>query len=111
MWRGLILGLFGAAQEDAVWNRVMVPLQLFKASGTSLRKPQWGLIDTTALSPWNVMVWGLKQMRGIVIGSGSDGTKLQAQELVLVENLQVCGDIHWPRVTLRVADICLGGCG
>ncbi|KAL3444941.1 Snf7-domain-containing protein [Aspergillus insuetus] len=82
----------GSVFEDAVWNRVMVPLQLFKASGTSLRKPQWGLIDTTALSPWNVMVWGLKQMRGIVIGSGSDGTKLQAQELVLVENLQEAAD-------------------
>ncbi|KAL2797558.1 Snf7-domain-containing protein [Aspergillus keveii] len=82
----------GSVFADAVWNRVMVPLQLFKASGTSLRKPQWGLIDTTALSPWNVMVWGLKQMRGIVIGSGSDGTKLQAQELVLVENLQEAAD-------------------
>ncbi|KAL3496259.1 Snf7-domain-containing protein [Aspergillus germanicus] len=82
----------GSVFEDAVWNRVMVPLRLFKASGTSLRKPQWGLIDTTALSPWNVMVWGLKQMRGIVVGSGSDGTKLQAQELVLVENLQEAAD-------------------
>jgi charged multivesicular body protein 7 len=73
----------------------MVPLQLFKASGTSLRKPQWGLIDTTALSPWNVMVWGLKQIRGIVVGAVSDGGKLQAQELVLVENLQVCADMRW----------------
>ncbi|KAJ0419040.1 Snf7-domain-containing protein [Aspergillus carlsbadensis] len=82
----------GAVFEDAVWNRVMVPLQLFKASGTSLRKPQWGLIDTTALSPWNVMAWGLKQMRGVVVGSGSDGPKLQAQELVLVENLQEVAD-------------------
>ncbi|CEL08822.1 hypothetical protein ASPCAL11967 [Aspergillus calidoustus] len=82
----------GSVFEDAVWNRVMVPLQLFKASGTSLRKPQWGLIDTTALSPWNVMVWGLKQIRGIVVGAVSDGGKLQAQELVLVENLQEAAD-------------------
>ncbi|KAL3467760.1 Snf7-domain-containing protein [Aspergillus heterothallicus] len=78
--------------EDAMWNRVMVPLSLFKASGTSLRKPQWGLIDTTALSPWNVMVWGLKQIRGIVVGSGANGAKLHAQDLVLVENLQEAAD-------------------
>ncbi|KAL2851621.1 Snf7-domain-containing protein [Aspergillus pseudoustus] len=82
----------GSVFEDAVWNRVMIPLQLFKASGTSLRKPQWGLIDTMALSPWNVMVWGLKQIRGIVVGPGSDGSKLQAQDLVLVENLQETAD-------------------
>ncbi|KAL2829175.1 Snf7-domain-containing protein [Aspergillus cavernicola] len=78
--------------EDAVWNRTMVPLQLYKASGASLRKPQWGLVDTTALSPWNVMTWGLKQLRGVVIGSGSDIPRLQAQDLVLVENLQEAGN-------------------
>ncbi|KAL2819225.1 Snf7-domain-containing protein [Aspergillus granulosus] len=89
----------GSVFEDAVWNRVMVPLQLFKASGTSLRKPQWGLIDTTALSPWTVMAWGLKQIRGIVVGSGSDGTKLQAQDLVLVGNLQEAADKVVRRVT------------
>ncbi|KAI9375650.1 Snf7-domain-containing protein [Aspergillus egyptiacus] len=80
-----------AVFEDAMWNRTMVPLQLYKASGASLRKPQWGLIDTTALSPWNVMAWGLKQIRGIVVGSGSDIPRLQPQELVLVENLKEAG--------------------
>ncbi|KAL4733262.1 Snf7-domain-containing protein [Aspergillus similis] len=78
----------GAVFEDAVWNRTMVPLHLFKTSAASLRKPQWGLIDTTALSPWNVMAWGLKQIRGVVVGSGSDSPRLQTQELVLVSNLQ-----------------------
>ncbi|KAL4787995.1 Snf7-domain-containing protein [Aspergillus varians] len=82
----------GAVFEDAVWNRSMVPLQLYKASAASLRKPHWGLIDTTALSPWNVMTWGLKQIRGVVIGSGSNGPRLQSQELVLVGNLQDAGE-------------------
>ncbi|KAL4812772.1 Snf7-domain-containing protein [Aspergillus spinulosporus] len=78
----------GAVFEEAVWNRTMVPVHLYKASAASLRKPQWGLIDTTALSPWNVMAWGLKQIRGVVVGSGSDAPSLQTQELVLVSNLQ-----------------------
>ncbi|BCS19827.1 putative vacuolar sorting protein SNF7 family protein [Aspergillus puulaauensis] len=82
----------GAVFEDAVWNRTMVPVQLYNASATSLRKPQWGLIDTTALSPWNVMTWGLKQIKGVVVGSGSDGPRLQPQVLVLVGNLQEAGE-------------------
>ncbi|KAL4916571.1 Snf7-domain-containing protein [Aspergillus aurantiobrunneus] len=82
----------GAVFEDAVRNRTMVPVQLYQASAASLRKPQWGLIDTTALSPWNVMTWGLKQIRGVVAGSGSDGPRLQTQELVLVGNLQEAGE-------------------
>ncbi|RDW79195.1 putative vacuolar sorting protein SNF7 family protein [Aspergillus mulundensis] len=82
----------GAVLEDAMWNRTMVPVQLYKASAASLRKPQWGLIDTTALSPWNVMTWGLKQIRGVVVGSGPDAPRLQNQELVLVGNLQEAGE-------------------
>ncbi|KAL4807573.1 Snf7-domain-containing protein [Aspergillus unguis] len=81
----------GAVFEDAMWNRTMIPVQLYKASSASLRKPQWGLIDTTALSPWNVMTWGLKQIRGAV-WSSSDGPRLQNQDLVLVGNLQEVGD-------------------
>ncbi|KAL5336406.1 Snf7-domain-containing protein [Aspergillus crustosus] len=81
-----------AVFEDAIWNRSMIPLQLYNTSATSLRKPQWGLIDTTAISPWRVMAWGLKQIRGVVVGSGSDLPRLQAQQLVLVENLQEAGD-------------------
>ncbi|KAL5045488.1 hypothetical protein BDW71DRAFT_78401 [Aspergillus fruticulosus] len=82
----------GAVFEDAVWNRTMVPVRLYKASAASLRKPQWSLIDTTALSPWNVMTWGLKQIRGVVVGSGFDAPRLQTQELVLVGNLQEAGE-------------------
>ncbi|KAL4971475.1 Snf7-domain-containing protein [Aspergillus desertorum] len=82
----------GAVFEDAVWRRTMVPVQLYKASAASLRKPQWGLVDTTALNPWNLMTWGLKQIRGVVAGSGSDAPRLQTQELVLVGNLQEAGD-------------------
>ncbi|KAL6231132.1 hypothetical protein BDW75DRAFT_51725 [Aspergillus navahoensis] len=82
----------GAVFENAVWNRTMVPVQLYKASAASLRKPQWGLIDTTALSPWNVMTWWLKQIRGVVVGSGPDAPRLPTQELVLVGNLQEAGE-------------------
>lgn len=67
----------------------MVPLQVYRTSGASLRKRGW--IDTGALSPWNVMSWGMKQLRGIVVGSDSldSAAPLRGQELVLVENLQV----------------------
>lgn len=70
----------------------MVPLQLYKSSAASLQARQWRLIDPGALSPWNVMSWGLKQLKGIVVGSDSmeASPRLQVQELVLVENLKVC---------------------
>ncbi|KAL4931943.1 putative vacuolar sorting protein SNF7 family protein [Aspergillus undulatus] len=82
----------GSVVEDAMWKRTVVPVQLYKSSAASLRRPQWGLIDTTALSPWNVMTWGLKQIRDVVVGSGSEGPKLHSQELVLVKNLQEAGE-------------------
>lgn len=73
----------------------MIPLQLYKTSAVSLRKSQWSLIDPGALSPWRVMSWGMKQLRGFVVGSESSDAapKLQVQELVLVENLKV--SISW----------------
>lgn len=69
----------------------MVPLQVYRSSGASLRKSQWGWVEPGALSPWNVMSWGMKQLRGIVVGSDSldSAAPLRGQELVLVENLQV----------------------
>lgn len=89
----------------------MVPVQLYNASATSLRKPQWGLVDTTALSPWNVMTWGLKQIKGVVVGSGSDGPRLQPQVLVLVGNLQVwCLDRSNFFLLFNV-DLSIGGWG
>lgn len=66
----------------------MVPLQMYQASSTSLNKPGWNLINPAMLSPWNAMSWGLKQLKGVVVGSGST-PHLQAQDLVLVENLKV----------------------
>jgi charged multivesicular body protein 7 len=49
------------------------------------------IINPGALSPWNVMTWGMKQLRGFVVGSDTPETsaRLQVQELVLVENLKV----------------------
>jgi charged multivesicular body protein 7 len=37
-----------------------------------------------------MMSWGVRQLKGFVVGSdGESAPKLQVQELVLVENLQV----------------------
>ncbi|RAL14849.1 putative vacuolar sorting protein SNF7 family protein [Aspergillus homomorphus CBS 101889] len=77
----------GAVFDEAIRNRTMVPLQMYKNSGVSLQKPGWG-IDTSALSPWVVMSWGMKQIKGVVLGSEEATPRLQAQELVLVENLK-----------------------
>jgi charged multivesicular body protein 7 len=72
-------------------KHTMIPLPLYKTSGASLQKAQWRLIDPGALSPWNVMSWGVRQLKGFVVGSdGESAPKLQVQQLVLVENLQVC---------------------
>ena len=71
----------------------MVPLHLYRTNPASLRKPQWG-IDTSVLSPWAVMSWGMKQLKGVVIGGEEATPRLQPQELVLVENLKV-GWLRW----------------
>lgn len=67
----------------------MVPLQVYRTSGASLLKRGW--IDPEALSPWNVMSWGMKQLKGIIVGSDNidSASPLRGQELVLVENLRV----------------------
>lgn len=70
-------------------KQTMIPLQIYKTNPGSLRKSQWRLIDPGALSPWNVMSWGVRQLKGFVIGTDDSAPKLQVQELVLVENLQV----------------------
>lgn len=68
----------------------MVPLPLYRTDAGSLRKSQWGFIDSSVFSPWNVMSWGMKQLRGIVVGSEGleSAPRLRALELVLVENLE-----------------------
>lgn len=70
-------------------KQTMIPLQIYKTHPGILRKSQWRLIDPGALSPWNVMSWGVRQLKGFVVGSDEAAPKLQVQELVLVENLQV----------------------
>lgn len=69
----------------------MIPLQLYRTTAGSLRKKSWTIIDTAALGPWNIMSWGMKQLRGFVVGSDTPDSlpELPAQELVLVENLKV----------------------
>jgi hypothetical protein len=70
-------------------KRNMVPLPIYKTDAGCLKKSQWRIIDPSALSPWNVMNWGVRQLKGVVIGSDESSPKLQVQELVLVENLKV----------------------
>jgi charged multivesicular body protein 7 len=81
----------GAVLDEAIRKHTMVPLQVFKASPLSLQQRQWRIINPGALSPWNVMTWGMKRLRGFVIGSDTPETsaRLQVQELVLIENLKV----------------------
>jgi hypothetical protein len=89
---GANMRFFDFLQYEAIQKRSMVPVQLYKSSGASLQKKQWRLIDPGALSPWNVMNWGIRQLKGIVVGSDNfeSSPRLQVQELVLVQNLKVC---------------------
>lgn len=70
----------------------MVPLPIYKTSTASLNKSSWRMIDPSSFSPRNVMTWGLKQLKGLLIGpeNASSSVRLNVQELVLVENLKVC---------------------
>lgn len=88
-------------------KRSMVPLPVYKSSAGSLQKSQWRVIDPGALSPWNVMSWGIRQLKGFVVGSeaSESAPRLQIQELVLVENLQV-----WISVRTRKQGHFLSGC-
>ncbi|EAW19239.1 putative vacuolar sorting protein SNF7 family protein [Aspergillus fischeri NRRL 181] len=93
----------GAVLDEAIRKHTMVPLQVFKASALSLQQRQWRIIKPGALSPWNVMTWGMKQLRGFVVGSDTPETsaRLQVRELVLVDNLKEAAD--------RVVKQTLGG--
>ena len=79
----------------------MIPLPIYKTTaGLLQKKSQWKLIDPGVLSPWNVMSWGARQLKGFVVGSESDSApKLQVQELVLVENLQEAADLAVKKAT------------
>ncbi|KAE8415585.1 Snf7-domain-containing protein [Aspergillus pseudocaelatus] len=78
----------GAVLEEAMQNRTIVPLQVYRVNPAILQKPQWRLIDPGVLYPWNVMSWGLKQLKGVVVGTDESSPGLQGQEWILVENLK-----------------------
>lgn len=82
-------------------NNSMIPLPVYKTTaGLLQKKSQWKLIDPGVLSPWNVMSWGARQLKGFVVGSESDSApKLQVQELVLIENLQEAADLAVKKAT------------
>ncbi|KAJ5558435.1 Snf7 [Penicillium sp. DV-2018c] len=83
----------GTVFAEAVHKNSMIPLSVFKTTSGLFQKSQWRIIDPGVLRPWNVMSWGARQLKGFLVGSESDSApKLQAQELVLVENLQEAAD-------------------
>ncbi|CAI7568648.1 unnamed protein product [Penicillium bialowiezense] len=83
----------GTVFVEAVRKNSMIPITIYKTtSGLLQKKSQWRVIDPGALSPWNVMSWGVRQLKGFVIAESDSAPKLQVQELVLVENLQETAD-------------------
>ncbi|QKX57881.1 uncharacterized protein TRUGW13939_05001 [Talaromyces rugulosus] len=70
--------------DEAIQKRSMVPQELYKSSAFTLKTSRWRL-DPGVLSPWNVMNWSLKRLKGLVVGPGAT---LGVQTLVLVNNLQ-----------------------
>src|SRR5215471_925413 len=70
----------------------MIPLQTFQTSLASPFRRKWIHIPA-APTPWQVMGWGLKQLREFVGGSDSDELdglgKLQVRDLVIVDNVKV----------------------
>ncbi|KAJ5611830.1 hypothetical protein N7528_008935 [Penicillium herquei] len=89
----------GAVFAEALRKHTMVPLEVYKTTPGCLQKSQWRLIDPGVLSPWNVMSWGVRQLKGFVIGEGESAPKLQVQELVLVDNLQEAAELAIKKAT------------
>ncbi|KAJ5990372.1 hypothetical protein N7499_010884 [Penicillium canescens] len=90
----------GTVFDEAMRKRSMIPLPVYKTTAGLLQKSQWRVIDPGVLSPWNVMSWGVRQLKGFVVGLESDSApKLQVQELVLVENLQETADLAVKKAT------------
>jgi charged multivesicular body protein 7 len=48
------------------------------------------------------MSWGARQLKGMVVGSDDSAPKIRIQELVLVENLQVGGDLFIAKCYLLI---------
>jgi hypothetical protein len=71
----------------------MIPLKIYKTTpGLLQKKSQWRVIDPGVLSPWNVMSWGVRQLKGFVVSESDSAPELQVQELILVDNLQEMAD-------------------
>lgn len=80
-------------QDEAIQKRNMVPLEIYKSNNFSLSTSRWRVLDPGVLSPWNVMNWSLRQLKGLVVGTDNGSAKLRTQTLVLVDNLKVCGTL------------------
>ncbi|KAF5015967.1 hypothetical protein F66182_12508, partial [Fusarium sp. NRRL 66182] len=66
----------------------MVPLEVYKSNNFSLSTNRWRVLDPGVLSPWNVMNWSLRQLKGLVVGTENCSGKIRTQTLVLVDNLK-----------------------
>lgn len=76
-------------QDEAIQKRHMVPLEVYKSNNFSLSTSRWRVLDPGLLSPWNVMNWSLRQLKGLVVGTDNGSGKIRTQTLVLVDNLKV----------------------
>ncbi|KKY21125.1 putative snf7 family protein [Phaeomoniella chlamydospora] len=65
--------------DDAVQKGIMIPIQDFKNSQTSIYSTRW------IPSPWQVFNWGLRQ---IGFGHAYSGQKLQVGSLVIIANVE-----------------------
>uniref|UniRef100_A0A093VFX8 Vacuolar-sorting protein SNF7 n=1 Tax=Talaromyces marneffei PM1 TaxID=1077442 RepID=A0A093VFX8_TALMA len=74
--------------DEAIQKRNIVPLEVYRSSNFSLSTSRWRALDLGVLSPWNVMNWSLRQLKGLVVGMDNGSRKLRSQTLVLVDNLK-----------------------
>ncbi|KUL83599.1 hypothetical protein ZTR_11287 [Talaromyces verruculosus] len=74
--------------DEAIQKRNMVPLEVYKSNNFSLSTSRWRVLDPGVLSPWNVMNWSLRQLKGLVVGTDNGSGKIRTQTLVLVDNLK-----------------------
>lgn len=70
----------------------MVPLLVYKTSTAKLNQNNWQAIGLSSLNPQNIVGWGFRQLKGILLGQedASSSNQVKVQELVFVENVKVC---------------------
>ena len=78
------------AQDEAIQKRIMIPLEVYMSNNFTLSTSRWRVLDPGVLSPWNIMNWSLRQLKGLVVGADNGPGKIRTQTLVLVDNLKVC---------------------